>query len=80
MLDSQEQEGMSVAIIDRDILFSNEAFVTGMLQAVSGGSLIAALAQSEPLIKLSGKITFLIFTKNNVNKYLVSHSLKSFLV
>ncbi|MFH0343897.1 MAG: hypothetical protein ACHBNF_17650 [Chromatiales bacterium] len=46
---------------DRDILFSNEAFVIGMLQAVSGGALVAALAQSKALIKLSGNIAFLIF-------------------
>ncbi|MGE3972209.1 MAG: hypothetical protein AB7E78_12745 [Porticoccaceae bacterium] len=52
---------MSVAQTDRDILFSNEAFVIGMLQAVSGGALVAALAQSEALIKLSGNIAFLLF-------------------
>jgi hypothetical protein len=52
---------MSVAQTDRDILFSNEAFVVGMLQAVSGGALVAALAQSETLIKLSGNIAFLLF-------------------
>ena len=46
---------------DRDILFSNEAFVIGMLQAVSGAALFAALAQSEALIKLSGSIAFLLF-------------------
>ena len=50
-----------MAQTDRDILFSNEAFVIGMLQAVSGGSLVAALAQSEALIKLSGNIAFLLF-------------------
>jgi hypothetical protein len=32
-----------------------------MLQAVSGGALVAALAQSEALIKLSGNIAFLLF-------------------
>ena len=46
---------------DRDILFSNEAFVIGVLQAVSGGSLVAALAQSEAIIKLSSKMAFLVF-------------------
>jgi len=50
-----------MAQTDRDILFSNEAFVIGMLQAVSGGALVAALAQSEALIKLSGNIAFLLF-------------------
>lgn len=52
---------MSVAQSDRDVLFSNEAFVIGMLQAVSGGALVAALAQSEALIKLSGNTAFLLF-------------------
>lgn len=52
---------MNVAQTDRDILFSNEAFVIGMLQAVSGGSLVAAVAQSEALLKLSGNIAFLLF-------------------
>lgn len=50
-----------MAQTDRDILFSNEAFVIGMLQAVSGGALVAALSQSEALIQLSGKTAFLIF-------------------
>lgn len=50
-----------MAHIDRDILFSNEAFVIGMLEAVSGGALVAALAQSEALINLSGNIAFLLF-------------------
>ena len=31
---------------ERDVLFFNEAFVIGVLQAVSGGSLFAALAQT----------------------------------
>lgn len=46
---------------DRDILFSNEAFVIGMLQAVSGGSLIAAFSQSSAIIALSGRKAFLLF-------------------
>ncbi len=46
---------------ERDILFANEAFVIGVLQAVSGGSLFAALAQSEALLKLAGKSPFLAF-------------------
>jgi hydroxymethylglutaryl-CoA reductase len=52
---------MNMAQTDRDILFSNEAFVIGILQAVSGGALVAAIAQSEALIKLSGNIAFLLF-------------------
>ena len=46
---------------ERDVLFSNEAFVIGVLQAVSGGSLFAALAQSEALLKLAGSLSFLTF-------------------
>jgi hypothetical protein len=46
---------------ERDVLFSNEAFVIGVLQVVSGGSLFAALAQSEALVKLAGKLPFLTF-------------------
>ena len=50
-----------MAQTDRDVLFSNEAFVIGMLQAVSGGALVAALSQSEALVRLSGNIAFLLF-------------------
>ena len=46
---------------DRDILFSNEAFVIGMLQAVSGAALVAALSQSQALVGLSGNTAFLLF-------------------
>ena len=46
---------------ERDVLFSNEAFIIGVLQAVSGGLLFAALAQSEALLKLAGKLPFLTF-------------------
>lgn len=46
---------------DRDILFANESFLIGVLQAVSGGSLVAAISQSEPLTKLAGRIPLLIF-------------------
>lgn len=45
---------------DRDILFTNEAFVFSMLQAVSGGVVVAALAQSESLVKWAGHKSFLI--------------------
>jgi len=40
---------------DRDILFANESFVIGMLQAVSGGSLVAALSQADALIRHGGR-------------------------
>jgi hypothetical protein len=46
---------------ERDVLFSNESFVIGVLQAVSGGSLFAALAQSKTLVELAGRLPFLAF-------------------
>ncbi len=50
-----------MAQTDRDILFSNEAFLIGMLQAVTGGALVAAIAQSENLLNLAGRIPLLVF-------------------
>jgi hypothetical protein len=46
---------------DREVLFSNEAFVIGMLQAVSGGSIVAALSQSDALVKFAGQNSLLLF-------------------
>jgi hypothetical protein len=46
---------------EREVLFSNEAFLIGVLQAVSGGSLFAALAQSATILKHSGFVPFLLF-------------------
>lgn len=46
---------------DREVLFANEAFAISVVQAVSGGSLIAALAQAEAIIDLGGHLAFLIF-------------------
>jgi hypothetical protein len=46
---------------DRDVLFANEAFVIGVLQAVSGGALVATLSQTQALVLLAGKIGFLLF-------------------
>ena len=43
---------------DRDILFANESFVIGVLQAVAGASLVAALSQAETLIKYTGRFWF----------------------
>jgi len=39
---------------DRDILFANEAFVIGVLHAVSGAGLVAGIAQSATLANISG--------------------------
>ena len=49
-----------MAQTDRDVLFANEAFVVGMLQAVSGGAVVAALAQSDSLVKWAGRTSFLL--------------------
>jgi hypothetical protein len=46
---------------DRDQLFGNEAFVIGMLQVVSGGSIVAAISQLESLTGHAGVLAFLIF-------------------
>jgi hypothetical protein len=50
-----------LAQLGREVLFANEAFVVGMLQAVSGGSIVAALAQAESLVKWAGRTSFLLF-------------------
>jgi hypothetical protein len=51
----------SVAHTDREVLFANEAFVVGMLQAVSGGAVVAAIAQAEALATWAGRTSFLLF-------------------
>ncbi|MBI3529240.1 MAG: hypothetical protein HY067_14885 [Betaproteobacteria bacterium] len=58
---TEEEKFLEAHQKERDVLFSNESFVIGVLQAVSGGSLFAALAQSETLLKLAGKLPFLTF-------------------
>jgi hypothetical protein len=45
---------------DREQLFGNEAFAIGMLQAVAGASIVAALAQVEAIITYAGKFAFLV--------------------
>jgi ATP/ADP translocase len=50
-----------MAQTDRDVLFSNEALLIGMLQAVSGATLAIALSQSEALLKFVGQIPLLLF-------------------
>jgi len=49
-----------MAQTDRDVLFANEAFVIGMLQAVSGGAVVAALAQGDTLSRWAGHVAFLL--------------------
>ena len=50
-----------MAQTDRDILFANEASLIGVLQAVSGGSLVAGLSQADTLVKFAGRNPFLGF-------------------
>jgi hypothetical protein len=47
--------------LDRSTLFANEAFVVGMLQAVSGAAVIAAISNYSTFKDLIGKIPFLLF-------------------
>lgn len=50
-----------MADLDRETLFANEALVIGMLQAVSGGSIVAALSQLDTLFKFAGRVSTLFF-------------------
>lgn len=47
--------------LDRQVLFQNEGFFIAMVQAVSGGSIVGALAQGEMLESLIGRTPFAIF-------------------
>jgi len=49
-----------VADLDREVLFGNEAFALGMLQAVSGGSIVGSLAQADTIIEHAGNLSFLL--------------------
>ncbi len=46
---------------DREQLFGNEAFAIGMLQVVSGGSIVAAVSQLDVFIRYADKLFFLVF-------------------
>ncbi|MCY1436788.1 hypothetical protein PS726_01831 [Pseudomonas fluorescens] len=46
---------------DREVLFANEAFIVGVLQAVSGGAVVAAISQADSLVKWAGRTSFLLF-------------------
>ena len=46
---------------EREVLFSNESFLIGVLQVVAGGSLFAALAQTSAIVTLAGELAFLGF-------------------
>jgi len=46
---------------DRDVLFENEKFVVGLLQAVSGAAIVAALSQASVLTRLTSDLTVRVF-------------------
>ena len=46
---------------EREVVAANEAFLIGVLQAVAGGSMVAGFSQSEQIIKLIGRFSFLCF-------------------
>lgn len=46
---------------ERQVLFENETLAVKVLQAVSGASMIAALAQADTLIRIAGRTSLLIF-------------------
>jgi hypothetical protein len=50
-----------VSEIDREVLFSNERLLIGMLQAVSGASVVAALSQWDPIVRHARIIGVLLF-------------------
>jgi len=46
---------------DREVAFANESFLIGVLQVVSGGAMVAVIAQAGALRDLAGKFPPLIF-------------------
>ncbi|TAK66428.1 MAG: hypothetical protein EPO19_14570 [Betaproteobacteria bacterium] len=50
-----------MAQTDREVLFANESFLVGVLQAVSGGSVVGGLSQAETIIRFAGKLPYLFF-------------------
>lgn len=46
---------------EREVLFSNEALVITVLQALTGGAMFAAIAGAQNLVELFGEWQFLIF-------------------
>ena len=47
--------------LDRQVLFGNEAFTIGVLQAVSGAAAVGAISQFDKLIGLAGRNSVLAF-------------------
>ena len=50
-----------MAQTDQDVLSSGEAFVVGMLQALSGSAFVVGIAQARALIHLSGHLAYRAF-------------------
>ena len=50
-----------MAQTEHEIVVANEAFLIGVLQAVSGGSLIAGISQVDAMVRLAGKVSLLLF-------------------
>jgi len=46
---------------DREQIFGNEAFAIGMLQAVAGGSVVAAISQLDKILQYANMLAFLLF-------------------
>lgn len=46
---------------DRDVAFANESFLIGVLQAVAGGALVAAIAQFPNLKAIAGLFAVTLF-------------------
>jgi len=46
---------------EREVLFENETLAVKILQAVSGAAMIGGLTQAETLIRLAGRVSFLVF-------------------
>jgi len=49
---------------DREVLFANEAFAISVIQAVSGGSIVASLAQVDAIVQLGGSLAFLVYVSS----------------
>lgn len=46
---------------EREVLFENETLAVKVMQAVSGAAMIGGLTQAETLMRLAGRIPFLVF-------------------
>ena len=50
-----------MADLDRQVLFENERFVIGVIQAVSGAGIVGALSQASTVLQLVGPLGFKLF-------------------